>query len=233
MVWAHVDRPSRITVEYATTESFANARRVTGSIATPDTGLTARVALGELPAGQDIFYRVRFEDVAESAHRQRARSGEGSRTAPGIGRAGGAWPGPPTRCGQGWGIDTSRGGMRLFETMRLARPDLFLHLRRHHLRRSADARPGSVATAPMWRNLTTPAKTKVAETLDEFRGTTSTTGWTSTIRRFNGGGGAGVEWDDHEVQRQLVARTRARRAAPYYTEKRVSVLAARGRQAFL
>ena len=55
VVWAHVDRPARITVEYATTESFANARRVSGSVATPETGLTARVAIGDLRAGQDVF----------------------------------------------------------------------------------------------------------------------------------------------------------------------------------
>ena len=31
-------------------------------------------------------------------------------------------------CGQGWGIDTARGGMRLFETMADAEPDLFVNV---------------------------------------------------------------------------------------------------------
>src|SRR5918993_5665518 len=51
IVWAHVDRPARMTVEYSSTESFANVRRVTGSVATPETGLTAPAALGDLAGG--------------------------------------------------------------------------------------------------------------------------------------------------------------------------------------
>ena len=31
-------------------------------------------------------------------------------------------------CGQGWGIDAARGGLKMFETMRAAEPDLFIHL---------------------------------------------------------------------------------------------------------
>ena len=69
---------------------------------------------------------MRFEDLADRAHRQRAADGH-FRTAPA--------PGRPVRiawsadvCGQGWGIDTSRGGMRLFETMADANPDLFVHV---------------------------------------------------------------------------------------------------------
>src|SRR5690349_10835552 len=42
IIWAHADRPSRLTVEYSTTASFANAQRVRGTLASPDTGLTAR-----------------------------------------------------------------------------------------------------------------------------------------------------------------------------------------------
>ena len=65
IVWAHVDRPARMTVEYTTTESFSNARRVRGPLATPDTGLTARVAVADLRPGQAVFYRVRFEDPCD------------------------------------------------------------------------------------------------------------------------------------------------------------------------
>src|SRR4029453_8771586 len=48
IIWGHADRPSRLTVEYSTTSSFANAKRVRGSIATPATGLTARARIGDL-----------------------------------------------------------------------------------------------------------------------------------------------------------------------------------------
>ena len=47
VVWAHVDRPARMVVEYSTHESFKDPRRVFGGVATPDTGLTARTLIGE------------------------------------------------------------------------------------------------------------------------------------------------------------------------------------------
>ena len=72
IVWGHADRPARLTVEYSTTSSFTNARRVRGSIATPGTGLTARALIGNLPAGQDVFYRVRLEDAVNDTPQRAA-----------------------------------------------------------------------------------------------------------------------------------------------------------------
>src|SRR5690349_16957751 len=62
IIWAHVDRPSQMIVEFSTTSAFTSVRRVRGSAATAETGLTARAQIDDFPPGQDIFYRVRFED---------------------------------------------------------------------------------------------------------------------------------------------------------------------------
>ena len=48
-------------------------QRVRGSIATPATGLTARARIGDLPAGQDIFYRVILEDASNARTHERSR----------------------------------------------------------------------------------------------------------------------------------------------------------------
>src|SRR5215467_11968507 len=45
VVWSRSDRPAQMVVEYATTDSFKNARRVVGSAALPDSDFTARVNL--------------------------------------------------------------------------------------------------------------------------------------------------------------------------------------------
>jgi alkaline phosphatase D len=230
IVWAHVDRPARLQVEYSTTESFANARRVTGPVATPDTGLTARVAIGDLPVGQTIFYRVRFEDPSDPRVASPPEVGR-FHTAPGAGRAVRvAWS--ADTCGQGWGIDTARGGMRLFETMRAAEPDLFLNVgdtiyADQPLRETVTLDDGS-----MWRNLVTPAKAKVAETLDEFRGCHLYNRLDEHYRRFAAEVGQVALWDDHEVRDNWYPTQVLGARAPYQ-EKRVSVLAARARQAFL
>jgi alkaline phosphatase D len=64
VVWARADRPSQMLVEVATTESFANARTLPPIAALPESDFTAKMLLENLPAGQEIFYRVRFRDLA-------------------------------------------------------------------------------------------------------------------------------------------------------------------------
>jgi alkaline phosphatase D len=51
-------------VEYATTESMRDARRIQGPAALEATDITAKLDLNGLPAGQRIFYRVYFQDLA-------------------------------------------------------------------------------------------------------------------------------------------------------------------------
>ncbi len=230
IVWAHVDRPARITVEYATTPSFAGARRVAGTVATPDTGLTARVEIGGVGPGQDIFYRVRFEDRATARTTSAPVDGH-FRTAPAAAapvRV--AWSADV--CGQGWGIDPSRGGMRLFATMAEANPDLFVHVgdtiyADQPLRDEVPLDDGT-----MWRNIVTPSKAKVAETLDEFRGNHLYNRLDDHYRRLASQVGQVVMWDDHEVRDNWYHDQVLPADAPY-TEKRVAVLAQRARRAFL
>ena len=64
VVWARADRPSQMLVEVATTESFANTRTLSPIAALPESDFTAKMLLENLPAGQQIFYRVRFRDLA-------------------------------------------------------------------------------------------------------------------------------------------------------------------------
>src|SRR3979490_2381595 len=63
VVWARADRPSQMMVEVATSESFANAKALPPIAALPESDFTAKMLLENLPAGQDIFYRVRFRDL--------------------------------------------------------------------------------------------------------------------------------------------------------------------------
>src|SRR5688572_19636607 len=85
IVWAHVDRPSRLVVEYSTTSTFADVRRIRGTIATAETGLNAHAGIGGLRQGQDVFYRVRFEDISGSRAGSAPIDGH-FRTAPAAGK---------------------------------------------------------------------------------------------------------------------------------------------------
>lgn len=82
----------------------------------------------------------------------------------------------------------------------------------------------------VWRNVTTEEKSKVAETLAEFRGAFRYNLLDENLRRFNAQVPSIVQWDDHEVHNnwypgQILDDAR-------YTEKDTNVLAARSLRAF-
>src|ERR1700675_1444890 len=64
VVWARADRPSQMMIEVAATESFGDARALPPIAALPESDFTAEMLLENLPAGQDIFYRVKFRDLS-------------------------------------------------------------------------------------------------------------------------------------------------------------------------
>ena len=123
-------------VEVATSESFSDIRTAVAVDALPESDFTAKALIDDLPAGQDIFYRVRFQDLSFADHFGEPQVGR-FRTAPDDRRSiSFAWSGDTA--GQGWGIDLARGGMRTYRAMRSTRPDFFIHSRRQHLRRLPD-----------------------------------------------------------------------------------------------
>ena len=65
IVWSRTDRPARMIVEYASSPSFRDARRIIGPAAMEPTDFTARVDLTGLPPGQRISYRVTFQDLSD------------------------------------------------------------------------------------------------------------------------------------------------------------------------
>src|ERR1700732_1992281 len=87
VVWARADRPAQMLVEVATTESFDNARVLPPIAALPESDFTAKMLLENLPAGQDIFYRVKFRDLSHPDISSAPATGR-FRTAPAGPRAG-------------------------------------------------------------------------------------------------------------------------------------------------
>jgi alkaline phosphatase D len=196
MVWSRSDRPARMVVEWDTTSMFRNPRRLVSPLADQRSDFTARVELSGLPADQAIFYRVHFEDaqsgVASEPWFGHLRSVPQQRRDIRF-----VWGGDTV--GQGFGINPDIGGMRIYEAMRLRLPDFFIH--------SGDTIyadgpvPASLPTegGRVWRNITTEAKSKVAETLAEYRGNYRYNLMDENIRRFNAEVPQIWQWDDHEV----------------------------------
>jgi alkaline phosphatase D len=229
IVWARSDRPARMWVDWATGASFANPQRLRGPHALEATDFTARLDLTGLPAGEEIFYRVMWEDLAGNTMSEPMR-GHFRTPPPGRRDVRFVWSGDTV--GQGWGIDESRGGMRIYESMRRLNPDFFLHSGDTIYADGPLSAEVKLADGSLWRNLVTEEKSKVAETLKDFRGAHRYNFLDANLRRFASEVMQVWQWDDHEVMNNY-SSSKDVSADKRYAEKSVPLMAARGMRAFL
>lgn len=229
LVWTRSDRPAVMTVETAATESFRNARTWRGPLLGARTDFTGTTALRGLPSGQQIHYRVTLHDPEDPRRASRPVTGT-FRTVSGRRRDDVRFLWSGDIAGQGWGINPDRDGWRVYEEMRRLDPDFFLCSGDNIY---ADGPVRESVTLPdgrVWRNLTTEAKSKVAESLDEFRGAFRYNLLDAHLRRFNAQVPTVTQWDDHEVRNNWYPGQIL--DDPQYTEKNVDVLADRSLRAF-
>jgi len=228
-VWSRTDRPARMFVEYSTSDRFTSVQRVRGPVAFDGNDFTARTVLTGLPDGQRIFYRVQFEDLADLRTLSEPVAGS-------LATHGGAdrpvriaWSADTV--GQGWGINRDWGGLRMYETMRQAQPDVFVNLGDTIYADQPVVAEVKLDDGSMWKNVVTEAKSKPAQTLADYRGCYQYNYLDDHMRRFNADVPQIVMWDDHEVLDNWYWERRKDDDARYQ-EKSVAVLAARARQAF-
>jgi alkaline phosphatase D len=198
IVWSRTDRPARLVVEWATNDAFRDTARVVGPAALGDSDFTARVDLRGLPTGQEIFYRVVFEDLANV--RVASEPVTGRFRTPAASRRTVTFAFSGDEAGQGWGINPAWGGMKMYEVMRRARPDFFIHSGDQIYADNPLKPEVALEDGTVWKNVTTPAKAKVAETLDEFRGNFAYNLLDANKRRFCAEVPLLVQWDDHEAR---------------------------------
>lgn len=229
IVWSRADRPSRMMVEYATNEKFEKSRIVRGPYAMEESDFTVRQDLTGLPGGADIYVKVWFEDLTNQRNKSEAVIGQfhtvGKRDDVHF-----VWGGDTA--GQGWGINEAFGGMKIYETMRQLQPQFFIQSGDNVYSDGPIPESKPAENGQIWTNLVTPEVSKVAETLNEFRGRYKYNLLDNNVRRFNAEVPQIWQWDDHEVvnnwsdSKDLLADTR-------YTVKDVPLLIARATKAFL
>lgn len=228
IIWSRTDRPARLMIKYAFNPRFSNAVLVRGPHAMSSSDFSVRQDLTDLPEGSDVYVEVWFEDLTNARTRSEVVSGHFHT----IGRHENirfVWGGDTA--GQGWGINPDVGGMKIFETMRQTQPHFFLQSG-DSVYSDGPILPSKAAENGMtWTNLVTPEVSKVAETLDEFRGRYKYNLLDDNVRRFNAEVPQIWQWDDHEVvnnwsdSKDLMNDSR-------YTVKDVPLLVARATQAF-
>ncbi|NEY30994.1 alkaline phosphatase [Streptomyces sp. PRKS01-65] len=231
LVWVRSDRPARMVVETSATESFRAPRRWHGPLLGPGTDFTGTTRLHGLPPGEQIHYRVVLADPDDPRRTGEPVTGT-FRTVPVRRRDGVRFVWSGDQAGQGWGINPDLGGYRIYDAMARLDPDFFLFSGDTVYADGPIPQTAALPDGTVWRNITTEEKSKVAETLAEFRGNFRYNLLDENLRRFNARVPVIAQWDDHEVRNnwypgQTIADTDGR-----YTEKRVDVLTARACRAF-
>ncbi len=234
VIWTRSDRPARMWLEWSTTASFANAQQLRGPHLLEDSDFTGRIDLRGLPAGQEIFYRVQLQDL----HNERVMSDsvQGHLRLPAA--AGTrplrdvrfAWSGDTV--GQGWGINEAWGGMKIYEQIRRIQPDFFLHSGDTIYADSPISAEVKLPDGSLWTNLVTEQVSKVAETLDEYRGRYRYNLMDANVRRMSAEVPQIWQWDDHEITNNY-SDSKDLSADKRYTEKNIPLLVARGTKAFM
>src|ERR671937_2853405 len=233
VIWARADRPARMLVEVATSDSFKTIDRALFVDALPESDFTAKALIEGLPAGQDIFYRIHFQDLASPTITGEPMVGR-FRTAPRDLRSiSFVWSGDTA--GQGWGIDEARGGMRAYATMLRNRPDFFLHNGDTIYADGPILAEQKMPNGEIWKNVVLEEKTKPAETLAEFRANYKYNLLDKNVLAFNAEVPIFAQWDDHEVSNNWwpgEPLTRAEHQRKKYVEQSALLLAARAGRAF-
>lgn len=229
VVWARVDRPARLSFDVATSDSFKQVLRSVTLDALPESDFAVKALIDGLPSGQDVFYRVRSADLSAITIAGEPMIGR-FRTAPADKRSVSfVWSGDTN--GQGWGIDESRGGMTIYETMRKLKPDFFIHSGDTAYCDGPIEAEKKMPDGGTWKSLVTPEKSKVAETLAEFRGNYKYNLLDKNLRAFNAEVPMLAQWDDHEVTNNW-SPSKSLMEDKRYAVKSVPLLAARAARAF-
>lgn len=242
VLWSRASGPGRLVAGLLAVDDDgaplrggrAFQRVLRGSAASEATDFTSRINAEHLPSGTRFALTLHFEDAEGNA----GETAQGSfSTAPGTGlissgraarKQSFVWTGDTA--GQGWGINEEIGGMRGYAAMHATRPDFFIHSGDTIY---ADGPIAAQVTEPdgqIWRNLVTEEVSKVAETLNEFRGRHRYNLMDRNVRALYSEVPVIAQWDDHETHNNWYPGEVI--TDPRYTERRVDVLAARGRQAW-
>ena len=228
VILARSDRPARMWVELSARPDFAKSERFEGTKAVAGSDFNAHAFPDKLLPATTYHYRVRFESLDDPGLSSPPAAGRFSTAPNGKRDIRFLWSGDTA--GQGFGIDPAHGGMRTYAAMQARKPDFFVHC--GDLIYADNPMPPEIDLddGGVWKNQLTEAKTRVAESLDDFRQNFYYNLTDDHVRSFLAETPIIQQWDDHEVVNnwypgEILEDDR-------YTIKDVNTLAARARTAF-
>ncbi|MFT4264417.1 MAG: alkaline phosphatase D family protein, partial [Nocardioides sp.] len=198
-----------------------------GGVANPGNDHTARLVLTGLQPGREYVATTWFAHPDGTTGQPRSTRFTTASDVPTPTSF--VWSGDT--CGQGWGIDESRGGMTGYAAVRALRPDFFLHCGDNVYADMPMAEHDRDAWGNGWTNVLDDSVTKVAETLADFRGRHRYPLQDRNVDALYAEVPTVAMWDDHETLNNWYPGEIVDDPA-YRIERRCDVLAARGRRAW-
>ena len=226
--WTRTDKPAQLWVELSISPDFKQSQRFRGGFGLEENDFNTKAFIKGLVPDTQYFYRLECESLESPG-----RFGE-----PGYGSFTTApmsadkpirfcWSGDTA--GQGWGIDHSRGGMSIYQTMLSHKPDFFVHSGDQIYADGPMQESVTLDDGSLWKNQLIEAKTRVAESTQDFRDNYYYNYLDEQVKQFHAQVPMFYQWDDHEVVNnwypgEILDDDR-------YSVKSASLLAARSRKA--
>ena len=236
VLWTRTEEPCQILLSMATNLAFTdNYRSVDIGNTDEQRDFNLKFEIKNLPASSQWYFRLEATSLgqpdvpvhfvqgqfqtADSDQRQNIRFCWGGDTA-----------------GQGWGVppldDSSLNlnqGMLTYAAMLSHKPQFFVHSGDQIYADGPIQELVELDNGQIWENLVTPAKSKVAESLQDFRENFYYNYLNSHYRDFHVQTPIYYQWDDHEVINNWYPREK--RDDPRYQTDDISSLARRAKQA--
>lgn len=231
VIWTRTDRPSRLWVDVASDPGFSQFKRHRGGAALQQQDFNARALISGLEPGRNWFYRASFESLETPGVFGNTLSGH-FQTAPAatteIEDVRFCWSGDTA--GQGYGIDLRHGGMQTYAAMLSHKPQFLVHSGDQIYADGPLSETLTLDDGSLWRNQLTEAKTRVAQSTQDFRENYYYNFLDPQLRQFHAQVPVYVQWDDHEVVNNWYPGQQLNDDDRYQV-KSASLLAARSRQA--
>jgi alkaline phosphatase D len=197
IIWSKTNQSAQMWVELSTLPDFSQIETLQGGRALKQTDYNAHSMLGQLLPNTRYFYRVYFQSLKNLKLRSESCSGQ-FKTAPTEAcDVRFCWSGDTA--GQGFGIDPAHGGMLTFASIRARKPDFFVNSGDLIYADGPMSSEVKLDDGSIWRNQLIEAKTRVAESTDDFRQNFYYNLQDDHLRALQAEVPMIQQWDDHEV----------------------------------
>ena len=196
VLWTRADRPAQLRVELSDNPEFKKSQNYYGGFGLAENDFNTKAVISGVNPDTQYFFRLQAESLESPGLLGEPVFGHfRSATLSPEKAIRFCWSGDTA--GQGWGIDRTRGGMQIYQAMLNQKPDFFVHSGDQIYADGPIEETVVLDDGSIWRNELIEAKTRVAESTQDFRENFYYNYLDDHLRRFHAEVPVYYQWDDH------------------------------------